>query len=101
MMEYIEARITDEMEMMEEMDEDIELYDFVESPECANAIILYIHNRKNGDGSEGKDVMDRATKLFDLLKFNTNVLGCIISGDVVCVDGAFYPGDKARARNEN
>ena len=100
MTDHIEARTAEEMEMMEEMDEDIDICNFVESPECANAIIRYIHNRKNGDGSEGKDVIDRATKLFDLLKFNTHVLGCIVSGDVVCVDGGFYPGDRVRTRNQ-
>ena len=98
-MDHIEARMTEEMEMMEEMDEDIELYDFVESPECANAIMQFIHNRGVGDGSGDGDVMGRAGKLFDLLKFNTHVLGCIVSGDVVCVDGGFYPGNDTRARN--
>ena len=99
-MDHIKARTAEEMEMIEEMDEDIELYDFVESPECANAIIQYINNRGVGDGSGDGDVMGRAAKLFDLLKFNTHVLGCIVSGDVVCVDGAFYPGSETRAWNQ-
>ena len=83
-----------EIEMMEEregIEEDVELYNFVESPECAKAIIQYFKTIEQG--AESEELIYKATKLLDILTFNTHMLGCILRGEVVCIDGAFYPGD--------
>ena len=94
----IETRM---MEEMEEIEEDIDLYNFVESPECGNAIKQYFIHKTVGKGAGNEEVISKATKLWGILTFNTHVLGCILSGEVVCVDGAFYPGDINKADNNS
>ena len=80
-------------ELTEEMMEDIELYDFIESPECANGMREYLINKAATKETAHVDIIDRADRLMGILKLNAHTLGCILNGDIVCIDGALFPRD--------
>ncbi|MDP6154602.1 MAG: hypothetical protein QGH39_03855 [Candidatus Thermoplasmatota archaeon] len=94
MTDTLESDMTDEME---ELTEDIELYDFIESPECTSAMREYLANRAAEDGLPPAVMIGRADRLLDILRLNAHTLGCILNGDIVCIDGALFPRDMVRS----
>ena len=72
----------------EELEEERELLEFVESPYCIEAVLEYF---KADENTQSEEILEKAGRLLDGLIYGMNVLSCIERGAIVCIEGALYP----------
>ena len=73
----------------EELEEERELLEFVESSFCVEAVLEYF---KADENTKNEEILEKAGRLLDGLIYGMNVLSCIERGEIVCVGGELYPG---------
>lgn len=73
---------------LEELEEERELLEFIESPFCIEAVMQFFAEKN----TKSEEILEKAGRLLDGLIFGMTVLPCIVRGEVVCIGGAFYRG---------
>ena len=73
----------------EELEEERELLEFVESPFCIEAVMQFFAEKN----TKSEEILEKAGNVLDNLITGMHTLICIMNGEIVCVEGKLYPGN--------